>query len=77
MRLCYWLDEPRGGLRNAALLELTTQDDQPVDAEATLLARSGFGGKAKDLNLRPLAGQPALTWRFSPGAAPASRSAAR
>ena len=56
-----WLDEPPvAGLRNAALLELTTtQDDQPVvDAEATLTAQIEFGGKAKDLILRPLEGQP-------------------
>ena len=56
-----WLDEPPvAGLRNAALLELTTaQDAQPVaDAEATLTAQIEFGGKAKDLILRPLEGQP-------------------
>ena len=56
-----WLDEPPvAGQRNAALLELTTaKDEQPVvDAEATLTAQIEFGGKAKDLILRPLEGQP-------------------
>ena len=56
-----WLDEPPiVGLRNAALLELTTaKDDQPVQgAEATLTAQLQFGGKTKELILRPLADRP-------------------
>jgi hypothetical protein len=52
-----WLDEPPiVGLKNAALLELTTaSDDKPVEgAEATLMAQIEFGGKTKELILRPL-----------------------
>jgi len=52
-----WLDEPPiVGLKNAALLELTTaKDDQPVKgAEATLTAQIEFGGQTKELILRPL-----------------------
>jgi hypothetical protein len=56
-----WLDEPPiVGLKNAALLELTTaKDDQPVEgAEATLTAQIAIGGKTKELILRPLEEQP-------------------
>ncbi len=56
-----WLDEPPiVGLKNAALLELTTaKDDQPVEgAEATLTAQIAVGGKTKDLILRPLEERP-------------------
>ncbi len=52
-----WLDEPPiVGLKNAALIELTTaNDNQPVEgAEATLTAQIELGGKTKDLILRPL-----------------------
>lgn len=56
-----WLDEPPiVGLKNAALLELTTaKDDQPVEgAEATLTAQIEFGGQTKELILRPLEEKP-------------------
>ena len=56
-----WLDEPPiVGLKNAALLELATaSDDQPVTgAEATLSAQIEFGGKTKELILRPLEDTP-------------------
>lgn len=56
-----WLDEPPiVGLKNAALLELATaSDDQPVTgAEATLSAQIEFGGKTKELILRPLEDAP-------------------
>ena len=56
-----WLDEPPiVGLKNAALLELTTaKDDQPVEgAEATLTAQIEAGGKTKELILRPLEEKP-------------------
>ena len=56
-----WLDEPPiVGLKNAAWLELATaSDDQPVTgAEATLNAQIAFGGKTKDLILRPLEDSP-------------------
>jgi hypothetical protein len=56
-----WLDEPPvAGLKNAALVELsTTADNQPVTgAEATLTAQIAYGGKTRDLLLRPLAGSP-------------------
>jgi hypothetical protein len=56
-----WLEEPPVvGLKNAALVEVTTaQDDKPVEgAEGTLTAHIVYGGKSKELLLRPLAGQP-------------------
>ncbi len=56
-----WLDEPPVvGLKNAALVEITTtKDDQPVaGAEGTLTAQIVYGGKSKELLLRPLEGQP-------------------
>ncbi|MFN8597098.1 MAG: hypothetical protein U0559_13065 [Anaerolineae bacterium] len=52
-----WVDEPPiVGLKNAALIELSTaSDDKPVEgAEATLTAQIEFGGKTKELVLRPL-----------------------
>jgi hypothetical protein len=56
-----WLEEPPVvGLKNAALVEVTTAtDDQPVEgAEGTLTAQIVYGGKSKELLLRPLAGSP-------------------
>jgi hypothetical protein len=56
-----WLDEPAiVGLKNAALVEVTTaKDNQPVEgAEGTLTAQVVYGGKSKDLLLRPLEEQP-------------------
>jgi hypothetical protein len=56
-----WLEEPPVvGLKNAALVEVTTaKDDQPVEgAEGTLTAQIVYGGKSKELLLRPLEGQP-------------------
>lgn len=56
-----WLEEPPVvGLKNAALVEVTTvKDDRPVEgAEGTLTAQIIYGGKSKELLLRPLAGQP-------------------
>lgn len=56
-----WLDEPPvAGVKNAALVEVTTvKDNQPVTgAEAALTAQIQFGGKTRDLILRPLAGTP-------------------
>jgi hypothetical protein len=56
-----WLEEPPVvGLKNAALVEITTAtDDQPVvGAEGTLTAQSLYGGISKELLLRPLAGEP-------------------
>ena len=56
-----WLEEPPVvGLKNAALVEVATAiDDQPVEgAEGTLTAQIVYGGKSKELLLRPLAGQP-------------------
>jgi hypothetical protein len=56
-----WLEEPPVvGLKNAALVEVTTAtDDQPVEgAEGTLTAQIVYGGKSKELLLRPLEGQP-------------------
>ena len=56
-----WLEEPPVvGLKNAALVEVTTAtDDQPVEgAEGTLSAQVIYGGKSKELLLRPLAGEP-------------------
>jgi hypothetical protein len=58
-----WLDEPPVvGLKNAALVEVTTaKDDQPVEgAEGALTAQIVYGGKSKELLLRPLAGQPGV-----------------
>ena len=58
-----WLDEPPvAGLKNAALVEVTTaKDDQPVEgAEGTLTAQIVYGGKSKELLLRPLEGQPGV-----------------
>ncbi len=56
-----WLDEPPiVGFKNAALVEVATaQNDQPVTGtEGTLTAQIVYGGKAKDLVLRPLEDQP-------------------
>jgi hypothetical protein len=56
-----WLEEPAVvGLKNAALVEVTTaKDDQPVaGAEGTLMAQIVYGGKSKELLLRPLEGSP-------------------
>src|SRR5512135_2728391 len=56
-----WLDEPAiVGLKNAALVEVATaKDDQPVEgAEGSLTAQIVYGGKGKELLLRPLEGQP-------------------
>jgi hypothetical protein len=56
-----WLEEPPVvGLKNAALVEITTaSDDRPVEGtEGTLTAQIVYGGKSKELLLRPLAGQP-------------------
>jgi hypothetical protein len=58
-----WLEEPPVvGLKNAALVEVTTaKDDQPVTgAEGTLTAQIVYGGKSKELLLRPLEGQPGV-----------------
>ncbi len=58
-----WLEEPPiVGLKNAALVEVTTaKDDQPVEgAEGTLTAQIVYGGQSKELLLRPLAGQPGV-----------------
>jgi hypothetical protein len=58
-----WLEEPPvAGLKNAALVEVTTAtDDQPVEgAEGTLTAQIVYGGKSKELLLRPLEGQPGV-----------------
>jgi hypothetical protein len=56
-----WLDEPPiVGLKNAALVEVTTaKDDKPVEgAEGTLTAQIMYGGQSKDLLLQPLEGSP-------------------
>jgi hypothetical protein len=56
-----WLDEPPVvGLKNAALVEVATaNDDQPVEgAEGTLTAQIIYGGKSKELLLRPLEEHP-------------------
>jgi hypothetical protein len=56
-----WLEEPPVvGLKNAALVEVTTAaDEQPVPgAEGTLTAQIMYGGKSKELLLRPVDGQP-------------------
>ena len=56
-----WLDEPPiVGMKNAAIVEVTTAaDDQPITGtEGTLTAQIVYGGKAKDLTLRPLEDQP-------------------
>jgi hypothetical protein len=58
-----WLDEPPvAGLKNAALVEVSTaKDDRPVEgAEGTLTAQIVYGGKSKELLLRPLEGQPGV-----------------
>jgi hypothetical protein len=58
-----WLEEPPVvGLKNAALVEVTTaKGDQPVaGAEGTLTAQIVYGGKSKELLLRPLEGQPGV-----------------
>jgi hypothetical protein len=58
-----WLDEPPVvGLKNAALVEVTTaKSDQPVEgAEGTLTAQVVYGGKGKELLLRPLEGRPGV-----------------
>jgi len=58
-----WLDEPPVvGLKNAALVEVTTaKDDQPVaGAEGTLTAQIMYGGQSKELLLRPIEGQPGV-----------------
>jgi hypothetical protein len=58
-----WLEEPPiVGLKNAALVEVTTaKDNQPVaGAEGTLTAQIVYGGKSKELLLRPLEGQPGV-----------------
>jgi hypothetical protein len=56
-----WLDEPPiVGFKNAALVEVATaKDDRPVDsAEGSLTAQIDYGGKSKELLLRPLEEQP-------------------
>ena len=56
-----WLDEPPVvGLKNAALVEVTTvKDDQPVTgAEGALTAQIVYGGQSKELLLRPLEEKP-------------------
>ena len=55
-----WLDEPPiVGMKNAATIEVATaKDDQPITGtETTLTAQIVYGGKAKDLELRPLEDQ--------------------
>ncbi len=56
-----WLEEPPVvGLKNAALVEVATaNNDQPVEgAEGSLTAQIVYGGKSKELLLRPLEGKP-------------------
>src|SRR5512143_3448237 len=56
-----WLDEPPiVGLKNAALVEVATaKDDKPVaGAEGALTAQIVYGGKSKELLLRPVEDQP-------------------
>ena len=56
-----WLDEPPiVGFKNAALVEVATaKDNKPVDgAEGSLTAQIVYGGKSKELLLRPLEEQP-------------------
>ena len=56
-----WLDEPPiVGFKNAALVEVATaKNDKPVDgAEGSLTAQIDYGGKSKELLLRPLEEQP-------------------
>jgi hypothetical protein len=56
-----WLDEPPVvGLKNAALVEVTTATgDRPVEgAEGSLTAQIVYGGRSKELLLRPLEEQP-------------------
>ena len=58
-----WLDEPAVvGLKNAALVEVATaKDNQPVEgAEGSLTAQIVYGGKSKELLLRPVEGQPGV-----------------
>jgi hypothetical protein len=58
-----WLEEPPVvGLKNAALVEVTTvADEQPVvGAEGALTAQIMYGGKSKELLLRPLENQPGV-----------------
>src|SRR5512141_1051007 len=58
-----WLEEPPVvGLKNAALVEVTTaKDDRPVaGVEGTLTAQIVYGGKNKELLLRPLEEQPGV-----------------
>jgi hypothetical protein len=58
-----WLEEPPvAGWKNAALVEVATaKDDRPVEgAEGTLTAQIVYGGKSKELLLRPLEGQPGV-----------------
>ena len=58
-----WLEEPPvAGLKNAALVEVTTaKDDRPVEgAEGALTAQIVYGGKSKELLLRPLEGRPGV-----------------
>jgi hypothetical protein len=56
-----WLDEPPiVGMKNAATVEVASaQNDQPITGtEGTLAAQIVYGGKAKELVLRPLEDQP-------------------
>jgi hypothetical protein len=56
-----WLDEPPVvNVKNAALIAITTaSDNQPISgAEGSLSAQIQYGGKSRDLILRPLAGSP-------------------
>ena len=56
-----WLDEPPVvNVKNAAWVAITTaNDNQPISgAEGTLTAQIQYGGKTRDLILRPLAGSP-------------------
>ncbi len=57
-----WLDEPPiVGLKNAAVLEVTTaKDNKPVEDASSLTAQIVYGGQSKDLMLRPLEGQPGV-----------------
>jgi len=58
-----WLDEPPVvGLKNAALVEISTvADDTPVEgAEGTLKAQIAYGGQTRDLILRPIEDQPGV-----------------
>jgi len=58
-----WLEEPPVvGLKNAALVEISTAaDGTPVEgAEGTLTAQIEFGGQARDLILRPIEDKPGV-----------------